>query len=106
MMFSSPFRREGSMRAHHLMAMGLLALAACTPAKAPEPAAAAPADFSKLVVEPRTVAQISADIASGKTTSEAVTKGYLDRIAAVDDAGPKLNAVLAVNPNALANAEA
>jgi amidase len=80
-------------------------LAACQPVKAPE-AAKDPNDFAALVVEPRTIAQIQADIASKAVTVEAVTKGYLDRIAAVDDAGPKLNAVLAVNPNAIANAQA
>ncbi len=81
-----------------------IVLAACQPAVEPAPAPAG--DFSALVAEPRTIAQISADIASGATSAEATTRGYLDRIAAVDDAGPMLNAVLAVNPNALANSQA
>jgi amidase len=82
-----------------------LASAACTPTTAPE-ATPAPGDFSRLATEPRTITQITADLASGTTTVESVTTNYLDRIAAVDDAGPTLNAVLAVNPNALANAQA
>jgi amidase len=50
----------------------------------------------------KSVADLSADMAAGKTTSEAVVRAYLDRIAMIDDAGPKLNAVLAVMPDALA----
>ena len=42
----------------------------------------------------------------GGGTAASITQSYLDRIASVDDAGPKLNAVIAVNPNALANAQA
>jgi amidase len=38
---------------------------------------------------------------SGKTTSSALTKGYLARIKAVDRGGPKLNSVREVNPDAL-----
>jgi hypothetical protein len=92
------------MRGFHLMAVAVTVLAACQPAKAPE-TASAPGDFSALVSEPKTIAQLNADISSNAVTVEAVTKSYLDRIAAVDDAGPKLNAVLAINPNAIANAQ-
>lgn len=94
------------MRRLYLATAGAIALGACQPAVQPAAPAAAPGDFSALVSEPKTIAQVSADIASGAATAEATTKFYLDRIAAVDDAGPKLNAVLAINPNALANAQA
>jgi amidase len=83
----------------------LLLVAACQPAATPT-TAADPNDFSVLVSDPHTVTQIAADIASGNATAEAIAKSYLDRIAAVDDAGPKLNAVIAVNPNTIANAAA
>jgi amidase len=43
--------------------------------------------------------------ASGALTSRALTQAYLDRIAAVDDAGPRLNAVIETNPNALNEAD-
>ncbi len=46
------------------------------------------------------------DLAAGKVTSEQLVQRYLDRIAAVDKAGPTLQAVLAVNPQALADARA
>jgi amidase len=41
-------------------------------------------------------------LASGKTTASALARGYLDRIKAYDRAGPKLNSVREINPDALA----
>lgn len=43
---------------------------------------------------------------AGTLTSRALTRAYLDRIAAVDDAGPLLNAVIDINPAALKEADA
>lgn len=57
-------------------------------------------------VEERTIAQLQADLSSGMVTSEQLVQAYLDRIAAIDDAGPNLNSVLSLNPNALAEARA
>jgi amidase len=45
-------------------------------------------------------------MAAGSLTSQALTQAYLDRIARVDDAGPLLNAVIELNPAALADAAA
>ncbi|HXC60934.1 MAG TPA: amidase [Steroidobacteraceae bacterium] len=42
----------------------------------------------------------------GKLTSRELTQAYLDRIAAIDDAGPQLNAVIDLNPSALNDADA
>lgn len=64
---------------------------------------AAPAAVS-IDIEEMTLSQIATDIRSGKTTSVAVTQAYLDRIAAVDDSGPILNAVIATMPDALQQA--
>ena len=57
------------------------------------------------------VVELSADgardrMAAGTLTSRALTQAYLDRIAKVDDAGPRLDAVIDVNPSALADADA
>ncbi|MET4071161.1 amidase [Bradyrhizobium sp. S3.2.6] len=41
-------------------------------------------------------------LAGGQVTATALTKAYLARIAAYDRAGPALNAIRALNPNALA----
>ena len=43
---------------------------------------------------------------AGTLTAHALTQAYLNRIAAIDDAGPRLNAVIEVNPKALAEADA
>ena len=45
-------------------------------------------------------------MAAGTLTSRALTQAYLNRIAAIDDAGPRLNAVIEINPTALADADA
>ena len=45
-------------------------------------------------------------MSEGSLTSHDLTRAYLDRIAAIDDAGPKLNAVIELNPQALADAAA
>lgn len=87
-----------------LASVSLFLVAACQP-EAPQ-AALDKDDFSALVAEPKSLVDIAADIAAKKTTSAAVVQAFLDRIAAVDDAGPMLNAVLALNPNALADAQA
>ncbi len=52
------------------------------------------------------IGQMQARMASGQTTSEAITKAYLARVEAIDRAGPKLRSVIALNPHALADARA
>src|SRR3984957_7702867 len=51
-----------------------------------------------------TVAQLEAEMASGKLTSEALTKEYIARIIAIDQNGPGVNAVIELNPDALETA--
>jgi amidase len=48
-----------------------------------------------------TVAQLQAEMASGKLTSEKLTKEYIERIIALDQNGPGVNAVIELNPDAL-----
>ena len=50
-------------------------------------------------VEEVSLAQISSDLAAGKTTSAAVTQAYIDRIKKYD---PQLHSVIAIAPDALA----
>jgi amidase len=52
------------------------------------------------------LSDLSADLAAGRTTSAQLVAFYLDRIEKIDRAGPTLRAVLAENPDALADAKA
>jgi len=54
----------------------------------------------------KTLTEIKGELDAGTVTSEALVQGYLARIEAIDRAGPGLHAVLAVNPQALAQARA
>jgi Asp-tRNA(Asn)/Glu-tRNA(Gln) amidotransferase A subunit family amidase len=53
-----------------------------------------------------TIAEIHAAIKDGKLTVRALVQAYLDRIAAYDKAGPCINAIISVNPQALEEADA
>lgn len=52
------------------------------------------------------IAVMQSRMAAGTLTSEALVRDYLARIAAIDDAGPMLNAVIATFPDALEQARA
>lgn len=85
----------------------LLLLAACGPAtEAPEAPGAPAADVPTLDVVELDVADAGQRMASGELSSRQLTQAYLDRIAAIDDDGPRLNAVIELAPDALAQAEA
>jgi amidase len=49
-----------------------------------------------------TIEQLQQGYANGDFTVTEVVQAYLDRIEAIDDAGPMLNAVIQVNPDAMA----
>ena len=52
------------------------------------------------------IASADTDLQAGRVTSAALVQAYIDRIARIDRAGPSLRSVLAVNPDALADAKA
>lgn len=52
----------------------------------------------------RSIPELQAAMASGQTTSEELVSQYLERIAAFDQSGPALNAMLYINPRALEEA--
>jgi Asp-tRNA(Asn)/Glu-tRNA(Gln) amidotransferase A subunit family amidase len=54
----------------------------------------------------KSIRELQADMAAGRTSAVELTQFYLDRIAAYDHAGPRLNAVLALNPRAVDDARA
>jgi amidase len=89
-----------------LLCTGLLGCVhAASPDGAPDsaPASSASAPFA---FDEATIAGLQARMAAGELTSYELTGAYLDRIAAIDDAGPTLGAVIEVNPRALEDAGA
>ena len=71
----------------------------------PVPTASAPA-YQATGWAAKTLPELAAALASGELTSVELTGLYLDRIERIDRAGPTLQAILAVNPDARAQAEA
>jgi Asp-tRNA(Asn)/Glu-tRNA(Gln) amidotransferase A subunit family amidase len=57
-------------------------------------------------VEEATIAQIQAAMKSGQLTCRGLVQQYLRRIEAYDKNGPAINAIVVVNPDALAQADA
>jgi amidase len=76
----------------HAPRLLLLALSLTTMAAAPD-------------LTGRTLTALSADMQDGRVTSEQAVSWYLHRIETIDHAGPKIQAVLTVNPSALDDAK-
>ncbi len=55
-------------------------------------------------MEERSIDELQAAMTAGRATSAALTRAYLDRIAKMDRRGPTLGSVIAVNPDAVAQA--
>ncbi len=94
-----------------LFPLALACLAACdrTPDATPRDAsqaASAPSATPPFAFGEATIADLQQRMAAGTLSSRTLAQAYLDRIAAVDDAGPRLNAVIELNPAALRDAEA
>ncbi|HEY5971744.1 MAG TPA: amidase [Pseudoxanthomonas sp.] len=93
------------MRLPMLLLASILALAACDSGTAPDPATSqdpsAPTDF---IYAELGIAELQARMQNGELDSRTLTQAYLDRIAAIDKAGPRLNAVIELNPDALKEA--
>jgi len=86
------------MRAVALLCLALLA-GACTPAPAPDATSPPPAGGPDVVE--LDIAEASRRMAAGELDSRTLTQAYLDRIAAIDADGPRLNSVIELAPDAL-----
>jgi amidase len=75
------------------------AIAGGTPSLGPEPGAAAVPAFE---LEEATIADLQKRMQSGQDSSRSLVEKYAARIEALDKQGPKLRAVLEINPDALA----
>lgn len=76
---------------------GMSLLSGCNPQKNGTKSSK-PNDFE---LDEITVDELQEGMESGKYTAESITQMYLDRIDEIDAAGPTLNAVIEVNPDAL-----
>src|SRR6267154_3879901 len=85
-----------AVRALFLAALLELPLAAANDAKPNNQSNSVPKDHNECTVD-----QLQAEMASGKLTSENLTKEYIARIIALDQNGPGVNAVIELNPDAL-----
>jgi len=85
-----------------------LSLAACSDIKTDHHTAAKPASehYNAEGWTAKTLPDLATALESGDITSAQLTESYIDRIEAVDRAGPKLQSVLALNPDAIAQAKA
>src|SRR6266446_1813299 len=63
------------------------------------------ANTAQLDLKSATIADLNAAFKKGTLTAEKLTDFYLARIAAYDKQGPAINAVISLNPNALAEAK-
>jgi amidase len=79
-------------------------LFACAPLRAAE--VTEPDTLLSGTILGRSLAELSADLAAGRVTSEQLVTAFEARIAAIDAAGPALQSVIALNPNALDEARA
>ena len=66
-----------------------------------QPVLAAPYDVAE-----KDITTLQADLAAHRTTSVELVRAYQQRISALDHAGPHLNSVLILNPDAMAQAQA
>ena len=91
------FHRSPPARGPLMLVLGLLLLAV----QSPRPAAA-----QELGLADATIEDLGRAFESGSLTAERLVEMHLERIEAYDRTGPSLNAVLHVNPEALATARA
>ena len=89
-----------------ILLLAVLALSACATPSVSTMAPDAGAALLLRSVDNRSIAELSRAMADGSTSSEAITYAYLARIRTLDRDGPRLNSVIAIDPQALADARA
>jgi len=97
------FIRNGTL-ASIVGASGFAYLSSCTKTQEEKklPETRGPGDF---VLNEVTIDELQQKMQSGEMTSKSITELYLKRIQEIDKGGPKLNAVIEVNPDAISIAE-
>lgn len=84
------------------MVLVLLVLTMACGREAPQ----SPLPATDFELSERSVAELQDDMAAGRYTSRRLVELYLQRIAQIDSAGPRLRAVIETNPDALTIADA
>ena len=97
------FLRSGSVAGITLTTTGLTAFSSKTTNNNTLASPSLPDNFE---LDEVTIDELQQKMQSGKTTAVAITKMYLNRIASIDKAGPKLHAVIEINKQALTIAAA
>ena len=92
------------MRSLGFLFSSVFLLIATVPATAQSPRPDVVASVAVQVLE-ATIPELQKWMTEGKTTSKALVQAYFDRIEAYDARGPRLNSIIAINPNALKEAE-
>ena len=88
-----------AIRSFFLLALLAVPLSASDHGKSTAGSTNAPDQFNEA-----TVAQLQAEMAAGTLTSEQLTQYYIARIFDIDQGGPGVNAIIELNPDALAEA--
>ena len=96
------FLKNSSAAGISITALGLAACNNNTPVTVKEAPVTESLDFALNEI---TIDSLQEKIKSGTYSSKAVTQLYLDRIQQIDKAGPRLNSVIELNPDALSIAE-
>jgi amidase len=97
------------MKIQILLTAAILALTACTPhaeLQHSQTPTLASASYAATGLTSQTLPELVAQLDAGEITSAALTHAYLDRIEAIDRRGPRLQSILALNPDAAAQAKA
>lgn len=106
---SVPARSRRRPRAPHVILwLGIAVVSAPLGAQhpAPETGAAAPAAAPIFDVFEKSILELQAAQADGRVTARGLVDAYLARIAAYDQAGPRLNSIVTLNPRARGDADA
>ena len=99
------------MQKHHLLALAIgLALSACSPSNETAIKSATTSEvevnYQATGIIAKSLPEIAQALDSGEISSEELVRLYLERINAIDKQGPRLQAVLSLNPDALEQAKA
>ena len=97
--------RTDSMHRRTFLYLGVLAGGTAFARPQSESAAPSPVPVKPFELDEATVADLQAGMKSGKYTARSITEKYLERIGEIDKRGPAINAIIELNPDALAIAD-